>query len=109
VRFIDGDIVLDVVGEHGICPPLLVLTERHLLPTLEIGEYRLIVNRVDDTTLFPASESDREFLGEMTFGVGPAPMSIPVNHPLSLTVLLLGMLVTAGWFLRQSRSMSGHF
>lgn len=102
-RLIGGDIVLDVVGEHAICPGLLVFPERHRLPELDPGEYRLVVNRVDDTTLFPASALDREFLGEMSFSVGSGPVAIPVNHPLALIIMLLGMLMAAGWFLRRSR------
>ncbi|MEN1728908.1 MAG: hypothetical protein AAGJ52_10765 [Pseudomonadota bacterium] len=69
----------------------------YVLNPLDEGDYSLQLYWITETTTFPTTPAERFFLGEISFGVGPAPIGVPLDSPgfliaLTLAMILLGLL-----------------
>jgi len=101
------DLVLVVLNPEEPPPPCSTAPHdvvAYSLGSLDAGSYTLVVSEVAPDTTFPVSDAQRTELTSVVFGVAPAPLVVPVNHPLVLALLAGILLLLAGMDLRRRRT-----
>jgi hypothetical protein len=90
---IDDLIILEIVALPAPCVPLPLTYGSLPFEPLDEGNYRLEFYYVEPDVTFPSTPAERIFLGELQFGVGPAPIGVPVNSIVGLVGLMLLMIL----------------